>query len=201
MRRGLCVPMITLCLLLVGCGTEQEPRTDLRAAYQEMTACDMTAVVTCEQEHLEWTATLDCHYEPAGKSTVEVTEPAELAGVRAVIDMQDWSLEYGDLCLNIGTLSAEEISPATCLMRLMDALQQGWLIEENTEDWGGESCERLRLDQSGGQGSIVSTIWLRQSDGTPLRGEISVEGENILTAEFTHFEFCDTITENTQEET
>ncbi len=193
--------MIALCLLLVGCSAGQAEPQNFQKVYQEMTACDMTAVVTSGQENLEWVATLNCHYEPAEKSTVEVTEPAELAGVRAVIDTEDWSLEYGDLCLNIGTLSAEKISPATCLVRLMDALQQGCLLEENAEVWGGVPCQRLRLDQSGGQGEIVSTVWLRQSDSSPLRGEISVDGENILTAEFTHFEFCDTITETTQEET
>ena len=42
-------------------------------------------------------------------------------------------------------------------------------------------------------GKILSTLWLRQDDGTPLRGEISVDGEIILTAEFTSFDFYDTI--------
>ena len=50
------------------------------------------------------------------------------------------------------------------------------------------------MDQSGVQdGKIVSAVWLRLDDGTPLRGEISVDGENILTAEFTSFAFYDTI--------
>ena len=47
-------------------------------------------------------------------------------------------------------------------------------------------------------GKIVSTVWLRQEDGTPLRGEIAVDGEIILTADFTSFAFCDTI-ESTEE--
>ena len=53
---------------------------------------------------------------------------------------------------------------------------------------------RITVDQSGIQdGKILSTLWLRQDDGTPLRGEISVDGEIILTAEFTGFAFYDTI--------
>ena len=36
-------------------------------------------------------------------------------------------------------------------------------------------------------------LWLRQEDGTPLRGEIAVDGEIILTADFTSFSFYDTI--------
>ena len=43
------------------------------------------------------------------------------------------------------------------------------------------------------EGKILSTLWLDLADGTPLRGEIAVDGEIILTAEFTSFAFCDTI--------
>ena len=56
------------------------------------------------------------------------------------------------------------------------------------------SCFRLTVDQTGEQnGKILSTLWLRQEDGTPLRGEIAVDGEIILTADFTSFSFYDTI--------
>ena len=54
---------------------------------------------------------------------MEVTEPLELAGVRAVLREADWSLEYSDLCLNIGPLSAEQISPATVPVRMLNALR------------------------------------------------------------------------------
>ena len=78
----------------------------------------------------------------------------------------------------------------------MSALRDGWLLEENEETWNDVPCRRLMVDQSGTQnGKIVSTVWLRQEDGTPVRGEISVEGEIILTAEFTSFAFYDTIDE------
>ena len=96
--------------------------------------------------------------------------------------------------MNAGTLSQEKLSPALCLPRLMSALRDGWLLEKNEEEWQEVSCLRLTLDQSGSQGGkILSTLWLRQEDGTPLRGEISVDGEIILTAEFTDFVFYDTI--------
>ena len=77
---------------------------------------------------------------------------------------------------------------------LINALRDGWLLEENEESWNDIPCLRLCVDQTGLQnGKIVSTVWLQQEGGTPLRGEIAVDGEIILTAEFTSFAFYDTI--------
>ena len=150
--------------------------------------------MTCDQNGAEWTAELKCDYVPGGESTVEVLSPETIVGVKAVLRDTDWYLEYDEKSLDAGTLSREEISPAACLPRLMNALRDGWLLEENEETWNEVPCLRFTVDQSGPQnGKILSTVWLRQDDGTPLRGEIAVDGEIILTAEFTAFSFCDTI--------
>lgn len=193
MRRWMCVPMMTLCLLLVGCGAGEAEQADSLAPYREMTGCSMEAVVSCEQDGLVWEAQLKCEYVPGGESSVEVLAPESIAGVRAVFDDTNWRLEYEDISLNAGTLSDEAISPAVCLPRLMYALREGWLLEQNEEKWNDVPCIRLTVDQSGSSGKIFSTLWLRQEDGLPLRGEISVDGENILTAEFTNFAFYGTI--------
>ena len=152
MRVGKCVPMIALCLLLCSCGRQEEKKADLRAAYQDMTGCEMTAEVSCDQSGLEWSATLRGTYAPGGESTVEVLEPLDLAGVRAALREDGWTLEYGDLCLNAGTLSDEGVSPAASLVRIMDALRNGWLLEENDEEWEDVPCTRLALEQTGASG-------------------------------------------------
>ena len=196
MRGWKCVPMIALCLLLTACGGTGEERdaADLRDRYHDMTGCSMEATVTCDQNGAEWTAELKCEYVPGGESTVEVLSPETIVGVKAVLRDTDWYLEYEGMSLDAGALSREEISPAVCLPRLMNALRDGWLLEENEETWNEVPCLRVTVDQSGTQdGKIVSTVWLRQDDGTPLRGEIAVDGEIILTAEFTAFSFYDTI--------
>lgn len=190
--------MMALLLLLAACAGGRTGKTetvDMRQRYHDMMGCTMEAAVTCGQEGLEWEALLRCEYVPDGESTVEVLEPESIAGIKAVLSDSDWQIAYEDVCLNAGTLSSEEISPAVCLPRLMNALRDGWLLEENQEEWNETPCLRLTVDQSGLQdGKIVSTVWLRQEDGTPFRGEIAVDGEIILTADFTSFSFCDTIT-------
>ena len=187
----MCVPMIALCLL-TGCGGEA-PEVSLRDDYLTMTGCRMEAEVTCGGE-TETVFTLRCDYVPEGDTTVEVLAPETAAGVKAILRGEDLTLEYEDVCLPAGTLSAQAISPAACLPRLMSALREGWLLEENRERWGDTDCLRLTLDQTGQEeGKILSTLWLDLADGTPLRGESAVDGEIILTAEFTSFAFCDTI--------
>lgn len=187
--------MTLLLLLLAACGGGGGGETtDLRDRYHDMTGCAMEAAVSCDQEGLAWEAVLRCDYVPGGESTVEVLSPETIAGVKAVLSEPEWRLEYQGDSLNAGTLSDEEISPAACLPRLMSALRDGWLLEENGEAWDGVSCLRLTVDQTGVKdGKILSTVWLRQDDGTPLRGEIAVDGEVILTADFTSFTFYDII--------
>ena len=197
MRNWLCVPMMARLLLLSACGGGGgREAADLRDRYHDMAGCTMEAAVTCSQWDRVWQAELRCEYVPDGEITVEVLSPETIAGVRAVLDGDTLTLEYEDLCLNAGTLSSQSVSPMACLPRLMSALRDGWLLEENEETWNDVPCRRLMVDQSGTQnGKIVSTIWLRKEDGTPVRGEISVEREIILTAEFTSFAFYDTIDE------
>ena len=120
MRKWVCVPMMTLCLLLTACGGEKESE-DLRERYRDMSGCGMTATVICCQEGTEWNAVLNCTYIPEGESTVEVVEPEEIAGVRAVIAETDWRLEYQDMVLNAGSLSDEEIKRKNTEIRISSA--------------------------------------------------------------------------------
>ena len=191
MRKWLCVPMI-LALLLSGCGAEETNETDtLRGLYREMSGCTMEAVIRCDQNGMEWEGRLKCDYLPGGESTVEVLTPEEIAGVKALVREEDWSLSYDGAILNILPVT-EELSGAVCLPRLMDALREGWLLEENRENRGEKECLRLRLDQTGaGGGKIISTLWLDAVDGTPLYAEVALEEETLFTVEFTAFSFCD----------
>ena len=195
MRKWICVPTIILCLLLASCSEDgQVGFPEIQSRYRNMDGCRMEAVVVCEQEHLEWEAQLVYEYFPEGESLVEVVAPETIAGIKAVFRDEECYIEYEDLCLNVGKLSAEEISPVLCMPYMIRALRDGWLLEENSETWGEIPCLRVTMDQTGSNGNkIVSTLWLKREDGTPLRGELSVDGENILRAEFTDFSFYDSI--------
>jgi len=194
-RRWICVPMMALCLLLAGCGGEksQKQAAAARKPYQDMTGCKMAASVTCgtgSEDAL--TFTMNCDYVPEGKTTVEVLSPETVAGVKAELTGEQLKLQYEDLCLDAGTLSEEQVSPLMCPARLMSALRSGWLLEQNEEKVGDVSCLRLCMDQTTDSGKkILSTVWLRTDDNTPVCGEITVGDEIIFHAEFTSFSFYD----------
>ena len=106
MRKGPCVPMMALCLLLMGCGAGEESGAEaLLRPYREMAGCAMTAEVRLSGEDgTVGDFTLRCEYAPEGVTTVEVLAPETAAGVTAELDGEALSLRYQDLCLGAGTV-------------------------------------------------------------------------------------------------
>ncbi len=193
MRAGHCVPMILLCLALSACGGGQQKEdaaSAYRAPYQSMDGCTMEARVICSQEGLEECYTLACTYHAEdGSAEVEVLEPEEISGVQAALGADGCTLECEELPFSVGAAGTRGLSPAGALPRLMSALREGWLLEQNAEELDGTACLRLCLEQTGPEGGkIVSVLWLKD-DHTPLRGEIEEDGQVILQVEFTKFEF------------
>ena len=139
-----------------------------------------------------WEGTLHCEYVPGGESTVEVLTPDIISGGKAIVG-EDLALSSEGDILNIAPLTGEDLSPATCLPQMMDALRAGGRLEENRETWGEMECIRPMMDQSGKEKKLITTVWLQLHDGKPLYGELSVEEEVIFTVEFTEFVFCDMI--------
>ena len=199
MRKVIFVLMISLLIPLLACGGAERVEngaTALRLRYQQAQRCEMEAAVRCAQYGDIWEAVLRCAYVPDGESVIEVVSPETIAGAKVILDGGFRFLQTDGKRLNAGKISAEEISPADALPRLMEALREGWLLEENAEDWNNTPCVRLTVDRTGNAGGkIFHTLWLRQSDSSPLRGEIAVNDETIMTVEFTSFTFCDIMPE------
>ena len=180
---------------LTGCaasGGLNKNQDDPRMKYLEMSGCTMQAVISCEQDGILWRSELKCEYVPDGVCEIEILSPENIAGVRAVLDLnsEKWDLRYEGAVLDAGALSRESISPAAALPRLMDALRNGWLSDENAEIFNQVPCTRMTFDQDGTQtDKIYSTIWIRRDDNKPIKGEIMTDHQVILTIEFIDFDF------------
>lgn len=192
-RKVLCALMM-LTVLLCGCQSATERAEAAREPYQTMTTCNMEAKLLWGQEEMEQAYTLHCEFTPEESAKIEVLSPELMAGVTAVVEGEELSLSYEDVCLNAGTLTEENIAPVTVLPRIIGTLRDGWLVEQSEETWNDTACLRLTLeDTSGDDVTLNTTIWIRQEDNLPLRAELSEEDNIFCQVEFTEFTFCDTI--------
>lgn len=188
----LCAQML---MLLCACGAApEEEKESLLERYQTAQQLSMEAQVRFGSAEQVEEYTLRCDWYADGSAEIEVMEPEDIAGLKASVDGEDLTLIYEDMVLPAGELSSEEISPAMALPVLMRSVREGWLLEESREDWGEVPCVRLSWDLTGENGGkVLSALWIRKDDGTPVHGEITVDEEIILQVEFTDFTFGATI--------
>lgn len=181
------------CLWLCGCEAPVEA-VDPLEVYVQMTGATMEAEVISDGDFLVSEFTLRCDYNPNGETVVEVLAPETMAGVQGVLSNGEWVLQYEDMVFNVGALSTQGVSPLACMPLLLEGLRQGWTLEENTETYQDQACYRVSLDYSDDVlQDVVVTAWLSDDDGTPVGGEIAINGERILQVVFTSFQFYDTL--------
>ncbi|WP_409968603.1 hypothetical protein RFF05_01040 [Bengtsoniella intestinalis] len=183
--------LVMFVLWLCGCEAPVEA-VDPLAVYTQMTGATMEAEIISDGDFLVSEFILRCDYNPNGETVVEVLAPETMAGVQGVLHNGQWVLQYQDMVFNVGALSTQAVSPLACLPLLLEGLRQGWTLEENTETYQDQDCYRVTLDYSDDVlQDVVVTAWLSVDNGTPVGGEIAVEGERILQVVFTSFQFYD----------
>jgi len=189
-RKRFLALMISLSLLLVGCGERSaDIGQRIGERYNGLESAQMTAQVGFTYHGQLRSYTLHCSAAGEESYTVEVLAPEHLAGIRAQFAGEDQTIIFEDLCLDAGTVSREKISPAAVLPMLVEALGSGYIFETWEESRADTDCLCAALDTTGEQGKIVYTVWLEKEELAPLYAEIAVENEIFFTVEFTEFEF------------
>lgn len=179
------IPLLCLLLLLSGCGKAERSQL-VQERYAAVTSAEMTAEITCHLPAESRTFQIHCDYRRDGRSEITVLEPEELSGLKAVVSEEDLSLSYDGLVLPAGTQAS--VSAANCLPWLMRAAAGGYVLEEGRESLEGTPCLRAAFDTTGDDGQkVLCTIWFDESTLTPVYGELSREGELILTVRMIQF--------------
>ena len=169
-----------LLLLFTGCGGKKQIRDaqSLQQQFCAMDSCCMEGEVTCQYEQQERRYTLRCEWRPE-RSVVTVLAPEELAGITAVIQGEDLTLQYQGTSLGVGRLSALELSPAQCMPMLLQALRCGYITSIGEETLDGKACQYLTLDQTEGGGEKVNfAVWLYEKQ--PAAAEIRVGQQTLF---------------------
>ena len=181
--------MIPLCMALVGCGGEMdqvEQTEELQLRFQNLSAAQVEADLTCHYGEEVRTYTLRCTYTPE-QSRVEVLAPETLAGIAATLTGENLTVEYDGIMLDAGIYSGTDISPMWAVPSILRAMGEGYPLEYGQEELDGVDCLRCTFettDDAGGKRYYA--VWFGE-DGIPLRGEIALDEMVVYTAVFTQF--------------
>lgn len=169
-----CLPLlITLCLILSGCGTgsAKSDFEELSAQLENGSTISFTADVRAEYEHKTARFTLS-YQEDENGGLITVIAPELIAGVSARIEPGSTKLEYDSVVLDTGSLDNFGLSPLSSMPLLLRSIRTGHPTSYRTE--GDFTVIELEPDDG-----LRCTVWFE--DGmTPVRAELARDGQVIL---------------------
>jgi len=185
MKRMIAFAAVSALCLLTGCGAKVTAE-GIQTQYGRIATAEMAARVVCHLSGESRTYGLSCALDEKG-AAVTVTEPEELAGIIAHVAAEGLTVEYEDVILSAGEL--EDICPANCLPYLLQALSEGYLLEQSVETLDDTECLRLALDTTARSGEkVLCTVWLDAGTLVPRYAEFSQNTEVVLTMEMETFQ-------------
>lgn len=176
--------LLVMTLSLTACGTQQAE--NIQSQYARLATAEMEAEIVCHLSAESRSFTLQCTYDRKNGATTTVTAPEELAGLTAAISADGLTVSYQGTAFSVETLS--DICPANCLPYLLNAIAQGYLLSQDTEEMEGVSCCRLTLDTTGHSGEkVLCTVWIDAETLIPRYAEFTQNDQTVLTAKMLAF--------------
>lgn len=183
MGNKVCVPMISLCLLLSGCGqmSTGDLALTIRDEYNTVESGSATLTLTADygQRIYQYEIQLDYH---ENKTMLTLVYPEEVAGIQVSIQDGKSLLEYQGMQLETGNLDDMGLSPVGSVPVFYQALREGFVGETSLEDVA--ETQWLRVDYRGpeqvpGTGREV-TLWFDINTYHITKGEISDNGYRVI---------------------
>ena len=183
MRKAIVSALMMTLLVLPGCGGRERTEAaflGLRQAVTDASCVTATAEISANYGGAVSAYTVEMTYD--GRETVmELTSPATVAGIRASARQGETAVAYENVVLGAGPLDPEGLSPVSALPVLMDAIASAY-VELVWRD-GDLDAARLYVGDSS-----VATVWLDPAAGAPVFGEISDQGETVISCRFTDWD-------------
>jgi len=169
MRRVFVPLVLTLCLLLSGCGSAAKSRfEEFSQTLAEKTDFTFTADVRAEYQDKTAEFTIEyVRYE--GGCTVTVVEPELIRGVTAHMADGKTQLEFSGVILDVGPLDEYGLTPMSSLPTLVRAMQSGHV--ESVRSEGGQTVVELKPEDH-----LTVTVWFDEASMCPVRAEIASDG-------------------------
>ncbi len=189
--RRIGVLTMSLALALCGCGQGggggvEEEALAIRTEYLELEGLEGTVEVTADYGERVYQYGMELHWQKDGESSLTVTAPEEVAGVRVTMEGDETALEYDGARLETGELNAEGLSPVDAVPALLRYAREGFMGECGVETL--DETEMIRVDfrepeAQAGTGNEC-TLWFDRETHCLARGELSVDGFTVIQCVF-----------------
>ncbi len=188
MRKSIAICVLMISLLLTACGgkgisTPMERALEMRGVYLAADGCTARMKVTADYGQRVYDYVVDARVA-GGETVLTVCEPAEIAGLTARLREGNSWLTYDGAMLETGPLAEDGLTPISAVAALLQAARSGFVDSCGTQ--GEELYVFCRNpDEGPGCGREIA-LWFG-SDYRLLRGEVSVDGRQVIRCEFTEF--------------
>lgn len=194
MRKTVCALMMTLCLLLAGCGGQDMDEVDqltldIRGEYLTLERVTAQMEVGTDYGRRVYAYRMKMDWRREGDTTITVTAPEEVSGITARISAGETFLEYDGISLETGPLDESGLSPVGVGICLLEAATESFIAESGFDTLDERTCLRLLCrdpERAPGEGTEC-TLWFDKDTHDLLRGEISVDGRRVVECAFTSF--------------
>lgn len=187
MKRRICFLCVLMILFLPACaaGANKNLLEDITTLYASAEEFDSRVSINVELPERTATYVIDWQYA-AGKSTLTVAEPEQIAGITAETDDKGLTFRYADAVLVVDS-SGEGVSPLEALPELYFGWSGGLVKDYCKETYQEEEAFAITYSQKRGGNEYTQRVWFDPVRLTPLYAEF-YEGDALaLTCEFLTF--------------
>jgi len=179
-RRTLLFVLMISLLCISGCAGDESG--ERYASFREETAAAVvtaTAEVRADYGETVYDFTLRCT-GGGGEYAVEVLAPESIAGIRAYLTGDNSRLEFEDIILDTGDLTADGLTPVSALPTVLSAVAEGHV--ERLWEADGYLAAEIYLSETD-----TLTLWLN-GENRPAAAEIASGGTMVFSCRFTQWE-------------
>lgn len=172
--------MITLVFILTGCSGIAGKAENITEEFKNAEEILLTAAVCADYGEKQFNFKITCT-KNAEETAIEIKEPKDIAGIRAVCKDGGYELQYDGVVMTTGTITRNGLSPAEALPFLIDQWQTGYITGAAREYF--DDRETLALDTHITD-SISQRTWFDEKTLLPVRSEIWENGIAVIICEF-----------------
>ena len=184
-----CVLMILLCLASCSRRETMDEAGEIADFYAELTQANMQVTLSADFGDRVSVFVLKYTFFEDAASTVEILEPEEVRGVKAVIEAGQSKLEYDGLILETGPLPGTGLTPMDALPVMLNTWRSGYVFSVGSEKLDGEACLHVVYKATVSGVEIQQDAWFDASTYKPIKAETAADGVRVIDCVFDTVKF------------